>query len=182
MALVVNNTPLDSANNSYASLAESDEYVATRIVDEATRTAWEDLDEDQKATYLVNASRTLDDLAEWIGDKYSRDQGLDWPRVNAYVDGYIVDQITFPPPVVEATIEMAVWSMTNSGAVTVSNNSQYDSIKVGPIAIDFNESAGIASTRHFPDIVAILLQDYGGIHAPEIPSNTMMKQVRLVRA
>lgn len=182
MALVVNNTPLDSANNSYASLAESDEYVATRIVDEATRTAWEDLDEDQKATYLVNASRTIDNLCEWIGDKYSRDQGLDWPRVNAYVDGYVVDQITFPLPVVEATVEMALWSMVNSGAVTVSSNSQYDSIKVGPIAIDFNESAGIASTRHFPDIVAILLQDYGGIHAPEIPSNTMMKQVRLVRA
>lgn len=182
MALVVNNTPLDSANNSYASVAESDEYVATRIVDEATRTAWEDLDEDQKATYLVNASRTIDNLCEWIGDKYSRDQGLDWPRVNAYVDGYIVDQITFPRAVVEATIEMAVWSMTNSGSVAVASNSQYDSIKVGPIAIDFNESSGIASNAYFPDIVAILLREYGGIQAPELPSNMMLKQARLVRS
>jgi hypothetical protein len=182
MALVVNNTPMAPANNSYASLAEADEYVATRISDEQIRTAWDDLDEELKSAYLVNGSRTLDSLCDWIGDKYSRDQGLKWPRVNAYVDGYVIDQITFPRPVIEATIEMAIWSMTNSGDVGVASNSQYDSIKVGPIAIDFNEGAGIASTSYFPDIVAILLRDYGGITAPELPSNAMMKQATLVRA
>lgn len=182
MALVVNSTPLASANNSYASLAEASEYVTTRIVDTVVQTAWEELDDEMKGTYLVNASRTLDNLCEWIGDKYSRDQGLDWPRVNAYVDGYVVDQITFPRPVVEAAIEMAVWSMTNSGSISVGSNSQFDSIKVGPIAIDFNESAGIASSKYFPDIVSMLLKDYGGIAQPELPSNTMMKQVTLVRA
>ena len=182
MTLVVNSTPLASANNSYASLAEANEYVATRVVDTTVRSAWDALDDELKASYLVNASRTLDSLCEWIGDKYSRDQGLKWPRVNAYVDGYVVDSITFPRPVVEAAIEMAVWSMTNSGSVSVSSNSQFDSIKVGPIAIDFNEGAGIASSSYFPDIVSMLLKDYGGITQPELPSNTMMKQATLVRA
>lgn len=182
MALVVNSTPLASANNSYASLAEANEYVLTRIVDADVQSAWDDLDDEIKALYLINASRTLDNLCEWIGDKYSRDQGLDWPRVNAVVDGYVVDSITFPRPVVEAAIEMSVWSMTNSGSTGVANNSQYDSIKVGPITVDFNEAAGIASTSYFPDIVAMLLKDYGGINQPNLPSNTMLKQVTLVRA
>lgn len=182
MALVVNSTPLDAANNSYASLAASDEYVVTRVVDAEIQDTWDSLDTEVKATYLVNASRTLDNLCQWIGDKYSRDQGLKWPRVNAYVDGYVVDQITFPRPVVEATIEMALWLMANSGDVGVASNSQYDSIKVGPIAIDFNEAAGIASTSYFPDIVAMLLKDYGGINQPNLPSNTMLKQATLVRA
>lgn len=182
MALVIDATPLSPSNNSYASLLGSNEYVSTRIADASVRLAWEDLDDELKAAYLVNASRTLDSLCNWIGDKYSRDQGLSWPRVNAYVDGFIVDQITFPRAVVEATIEMAVWSMTNSGSVAVASNSQYDSIKVGPIAIDFNESSGIASNAYFPDIVAILLREYGGIQAPELPSNMMLKQARLVRS
>jgi len=182
MTLVVNSTPLSPANNSYASLADSDEYVSTRVADATVRATWDGLDQELKSAYLVNASRTLDSLCNWIGDKYSRDQGLKWPRVNAYVDGYIVDQITFPRPVVEATIEMAAWSMTNSGDVAVSSNAQFDSIKVGPIAIDFNEGSGIAANAYFPDIVAILLRDYGGIQAPELPSNTMLKQARLVRA
>lgn len=182
MALVVNSTPLDSANNSYASLAEAAEYVLTRVPDEALQASWDDLSEELKSAYLVNASRTLDDLCNWIGDRYSRDQGLKWPRINAYVDGYLVDQITFPRAVVEATIEMAVWSMTISGDVSVSSNAQYDSIKVGPIAIDFNEGAGIPTNSYFPDIVAVLLRDYGGIQAPVLPSNNSLRQAHLVRA
>lgn len=182
MTLVVNSTPMDPANNSYASLADSDEYVSTRVADAAAKSAWSGLDLGLKSAYLVNASRTLDSLCNWIGDKYSRDQGLKWPRVNAYVDGYVVDQTSFPRPVVEATVEMAVWSMANSGDVAVSSNAQFDSIKVGPIAIDFNEGAGIATNAYFPDIVAILLRDYGGIQAPELPSSTMLKQAHLVRA
>lgn len=182
MALVVNSTPLDPANNSYASLAGSDEYVSTRIPDAAVQTSWAALTAELKGAYLVNASRTLDDLCNWIGDKYSRDQGLRWPRVNAYVDGYLLDSTTFPKAVVEATVEMAVWSMTNSGDVSTSSNAQYDSIKVGPIAIDFNEGAGLPANFYFPDIVAMLLRDYGGIQAPELPSGNMLKQAYLVRS
>lgn len=182
MALVVNSTPLSPANNSYASLADAAEYVVTRIIDTTIAATWDDLDDEVKGAHLVNASRSLDSYCQWIGDRYSRDQGLKWPRVNAYVDGYLVDQITFPKPVVEATIEMALWLMTNSGAVGVSSNSQYDSIKVGPIAIDFNEDAGIPTTSYFPDIVSMLLKDYGGILPPDLPSNNMMRQASLVRS
>jgi hypothetical protein len=182
MPLVVNDTPLAASNNSYASIATADEYVATRVPVATTVAAWDALDEDSKALYLVNASRSLDSFCEWIGDRYSRDQGLKWPRINAFVDGYLVDQLTFPQPVVDATIEMALWSMLNSGAVSVTSTSEFDSIKVGPINIDFNEGSGQALEEFFPDAIAILLKDYGGVTQPNLPSSGMMKQARLVRS
>ena len=182
MPLVVNSTPLSPANNSYISVAAADEYVNTRVSAASLVTAWGLLTSDQKGMYLVNASRALDSFCEWIGDRYSRDQGLKWPRVNAYVDGFLVDQITFPVPVMQATVEMALWTMDNSGAVSVTTDTELDSIKVGPIAIDFNEGSGQPLEEFFPDQIAILLKDYGLVSQPNLPSNGMAKQVRLVRS
>lgn len=181
MALVVDSTPISPANNSYVSLAASDEYVATRVPDAAVQAAWEAITDELKGAYLVNASRTLDALCDWIGDKYSADQGLRWPRSNAYVDGFLLSSTTFPEAVMEATVEMAVWSMTNEGEVSTNSNAQYDSIKVGPIAIDFNEGADIPAKSYYPDIVAMLLRDYGGITPPDSASGNVLKQVYLVR-
>lgn len=182
MALVVNSTPLDPACNSYASIAAADEYVSTRVPDSAARTAWAALTVDQKGMYLVNASRAIDSFVDWVGDRYTRDQGLSWPRINAYVDGWLLDNITFPIQVVQATVEMAVWSMSNSGATSVTNNAQFDSIEVGPINIDFNESSGLPSQSYFPDNVAILLKGFGLINNPDVPSSGRMRVATLVRA
>lgn len=180
MPLVVNSTPLSPSNNSYSSVAGANTYVADRV-DSTRAAAWDLLDDSQKGQYLVNASRALDSMCEWIGDRYSRDQGLKWPRVNAFVDGYLVDSITFPLPVVEAAIEMALWYMDNSGGVSTRSNAEFDSIKVGPINIDFNEGSGQQLDEYFPAIVATILKDYGGINNPNVPSTGMIKQARLVR-
>ena len=121
-------------------------------------------------------------MAEWIGDRYSRDQRMDWPRVNAYVDSFLLDQITFPIAVKEATCEMAIWSMKNAGAVSVDQNSQFDSIRVGPISINFNEAVGGSGSTYFPDIVAYLLAEYGTLNDPNVPSSKRIRTVRLIRA
>lgn len=182
MALVVDTSPFSPSCNSYGSLAGMLDYVATRVPNPTTVTAWEDLDTEVQSLYLVNATRALDMYVEWIGDKYSRDQRLDWPRVNAFVDSYLVDQITFPGPIIEATYEMALWMMANSGEVYIDQTSSYDAIKVGPITIDFNQQALGSARQYFPDIVAALLKDYGTIENPDLPGQTRLKQARLQRA
>jgi phage gp36-like protein len=182
MALVIDTTPLSPTCNSYGSLAGIIEYVSTRVPNATTVTAWEDLDTEVQSMYLVNATRAIDMYVEWIGDRYSRDQRLDWPRVNAYVDSYLVDQITFPLPVVEATYEMALWMMANAGEVYVDQSSSYDAIKVGPITIDFNQQALGSAKQYFPDIVAAILRDYGTIENPNLPGQMTLKQARLQRA
>lgn len=181
MALTVVTDPLDPACNSYASLQAADQYASERSL-ASVAAAWEALDDEVKAKYLVNGSRSLDMAVEWIGDRFSRDQRLDWPRSNAEVDGFLLSSTEFPWQVTEATIEMALWLMENNGVTPVQQNAAFDSIKVGPISIDFNESAGIAVNRHFPDVVAYLIKDLGSIADPALPNGRSARTVRLIRA
>lgn len=182
MTITVVTSPFSTGCNSYVSIADMLTYVTDRVANPAVLTAWEALSDELQATYLVNATRSLDMMVEWIGDRYSRDQKLDWPRVNAYVDGFLLDQISFPQRVVEATCEMAIWAMENAGIISVTQNATYDSIKVGPIAIDFNEQVSSASEKYFPDIIAYLLSEYGEIANPNLPNSNRMRVARLQRA
>jgi hypothetical protein len=159
-----------------------EEYVSTRVADTELSAQWLALSEDIQSMYLVNSTRSIDGFSEWIGRKYSRDQGLSWPRYDAVVDGYLVDNITFPARVKEATAEMALWSLQNSGAVSTTNSATYDSIKLGPIVIDYSESAAGSADKYFPDIIAYLLKDLAQLSNPSLPSSKMGKTVRLNRA
>lgn len=181
MPLVVNDQPFSPDCNSYASLAGMADYVATRIPNAITVAAWTALSSDKKSMYLVNATRSIDSYVEWIGDRYSRDQKLDWPRVNAFDDGFLIDQISFPQRVIEATYEMALWMMVNSGEVYVDQSSSYDAIKVGPITIDFNQQVLGSARQYFPDVVAALIRDLGTIQNPELPGQAVLKIARLQR-
>lgn len=182
MALTVDNSPFSATCNSYVSIAEADTYVVDRVHDSALAASWAALNTAAKSKYLVNATRSIEMISEWIGDRYSRDQKLGWPRVNAFVDNYLVDQVTFPEPVKEATIEMAMWSLANSGAVAVSQNSSFDSVRVGPIEIDFNESSGLPAEKYFPEIVAYLLREYGTLTDPQMPGSKSVRVSRLIRS
>lgn len=44
----------------------------------------------------------------FIGDKGTRDQALQWPRVNATIDGYYVDSDAIPQLLIDAQIEIAL--------------------------------------------------------------------------
>lgn len=182
MPLVVDNEPFSPTCNSYASIAGMAEYVSTRVASASVVQAWDNLDLDQQSMFLVNASRLIDSYAEWIGDRYSRDQRLDWPRVNAYVDSFIIDQISFPREVIEATYEMALWMMANSGETYVDQSSSYDAIKVGPITIDFNQQALGSARQYFPDIIPALLKDLGTVRNPDLPGQNTLKLGKLQRA
>jgi len=156
-------------------------YLRDRV-SETVFDLWDALDVEVQRTYMVNATRFLDYAVEWIGDRYSRDQRLDWPRVNAFFDGYYLDPITFPQQVMDAACEMARWMMENDGVISVAQNAAFDSIKVGPIAIDFNENVSGTKDKYFPDVVAYILSGLGTVQPPDIPGSNRLKQVKLQRA
>lgn len=184
MPITVVALPFDTTCNSYVSSEDMETYVTDRVVDASQKATWAGLTDDQKASYLVNATRSLDSLFDWFGYKYSRDQKLKWPRADVYVEGYWVDNTTFPEPVVQATCELALFMAENEGATSVTSGGQFDSLAVGPLKIDFNEAspASLTGTKFFPDILPILLKDYGTVAMPDIPGASTLKQSRLVRA
>lgn len=181
MSITLDSDPLSPTCNTYVDEATMLTYVRDRVADESVQDAWIDLTASEKARYLVNATRLLDGMATWIGDRYSRDQRLAWPRVNAYFDGFYLDVTIVPDAVKEATCEMALWMLSNSGAISASTPYGYDSIKVGSLEINFNEGVAKQAQQYFPEQVAYILEGYGVLNSPNVPGRTITV-ARLIRA
>ncbi|KYC47869.1 MAG: hypothetical protein AMQ22_00197 [Candidatus Methanofastidiosum methylothiophilum] len=64
--------------NSYITLTEADDILAGETV-------WDGLTNDQKTSYILQAAQLLD-AREFVGEKYSTDQALEFPR-NFQVNG-----------------------------------------------------------------------------------------------
>lgn len=182
MPLVVDADPFSLTCNSYIDVAFMDDYVTTRVYDPAVKVAWDALTNDLQATYLVNATRLIDGACEWIGDKYSREQLLKWPRSHAIVDGYLLDVTLIPEKLKEAIAEMVIFTLGNDGLISVREQESLQSVKVGPINVRFNNDTGQPANRYFPDIIAYLLRDLGEISNPNLPGSNSARNVRLQRA
>lgn len=182
MTLSVISTPLDPGQNSYVSLSEMTAYLTDRVFDPTILTTWTALTASQQAAAVVNASRSLDTSAKWIGDQYSRDQKLKWPRTNAWVEGFLIDVVSTPELVKEATCEMAIWIVQNAGAVSVQNQEAFDRIWIGPLKLNMNDADGQPAYQYFPDTVAMILSDLAVMQAPDVPGGNSMRVVHLSRA
>jgi hypothetical protein len=75
---------------------------------------WNALDQPQKDTALVTASQFIDLSFKWIGKRKSIEQGLNWPRVEAYWPNTETLIAGIPLPVKKAAAE-AVWILIEQG-------------------------------------------------------------------
>lgn len=183
MAIVLIATPSDASANTYLTEDEADAYVNEFVLSQTTRDAWTNLDADDKARLLIQATRQLDWYFEWEGLKSLYNQPLDWPRMSVYRDFLdYVDSTTIPWEVQHATGELALWLMTHGDAVPVADTNMYSKIDVGPISIDFNDNAAVPAQRYVPDKVVAILSVFGLYNDPEVPSANKARSIRLVRA
>lgn len=98
--------------NCYVSLAYADEYMKN-----TGRKTWAGLTEDEKKSYLINATSYIDRTYSKLGwkgiKKYHRNQSLCFPRVELYdKDGYEVEGI--PEELKKAVCEASFISTTTS--------------------------------------------------------------------
>lgn len=77
MAITFTTTLGSSSANSYVTVAEADDYFATRWTTEA----WEDLDDSDKERALMAATRQLD-RETFLGYPATSTQRLKWPRLD----------------------------------------------------------------------------------------------------
>ncbi|MBK7822929.1 MAG: hypothetical protein IPJ61_18265 [Tessaracoccus sp.] len=152
MALIVEDGTLVASANSYATVAQADDYLEARARD----SAWASLDDDVKEGYLIQATDYMVQRyhASWKGVRRSAAQALDWPR--AYVDyepvyqstGVVADPVTggfwlpadeVPGRVIHACIELAVRAV--SGALAPDLAAQKKRVQVGPIEVEYAAAA-----------------------------------------
>lgn len=127
MAIVV-------GTNSYASVAEADTYWAER-----GNATWTADTTDNKEIALIKATDYIEQTFVFIGDKATSIQRLSWPRVNAYVDRYLLESTNIPERIKEAAIQLA--ETYRAGAVAlediVTETSSVQKEKVGPIEVQY---------------------------------------------
>jgi hypothetical protein len=176
-------TPSAASANSYISVADADAYVDQFLLVELSRETWLDLDQDDKARLLIQATRQLDWYFEWLGYPTINNQPLAWPRQAVWRTEYeLIDSNSIPKEVEHATVEMALWlSSVNDDIPTVSNN-QFSEIAVGPIRVNFNENAGFPSKNYYPEKVISILRVLGTPKNPDVPGSNQVKSVSLVRS
>lgn len=161
------------SSNSYVTEAEANVYFEGRLSPEKYTSATTDIQ--QRA--LRTATITLDARVDWIGDvkDQTTPQALAWPRV--YDDSIptpediLVLGEAIPKDLKNAQCELALYLLTN-GEPTSSND--LDAIKVGSLAIDFNE---FKSAQLVPDTIWSMISYLGSRFTPK----DQIKSVNMVR-
>jgi hypothetical protein len=161
-------TPGDPAANSYATIAEADDYLLERRLHVADEN-WKRLGNDEKEAALIWATQVLDQY-EFIGTIASTDQALQWPRNQAFTsDGRTVPNDEIPAVVKDAQAEIA-HSLVETDLTATPAGEAYEKVKVGPIEVTLRDQAGTAAALdQVPEDVQNMLKRYlrtYGIHIP----------------
>jgi hypothetical protein len=162
--------PLDAtiggpAANSYATVAEVQSYVDTHFVPAGVASKWAAATTAQREASLIRAAQLLDRHVGWRGDIYSNTQALSWPRAFAFDRyGRQISTTVIPDFLKEFQIETALWVLDQAGVLPQTDNGEFDSIRVGTLEIDFNES-GANRRSLLPESVVAALAPMGQYQA-----------------
>lgn len=133
MALEIEDGSGKTNSVSYASVAELDAYATARGI---TVTAASDA---AKEAVLIVAMDYIESL-NFIGDKYTDAQALQWPRAYATLDNYYIDVDEIPQLLKEAQIENALG--IDAGVNPLANESRNTiKEKVGDIEVTYSKGA-----------------------------------------
>lgn len=174
MSVTLIETPGASNANTYATVAEADDYFAARL---PLATAW--ADQDDQTALLAMATRTIDAafrggkifvaakgsrpaywriLRKWAGLPAVAGQRLAWPRTGLLdQNGATLDSATIPLDLKWATAEMA--GQLGLADRTLDNdaaNQGISSVKAGSVSVSFKDDAGVVP-KPLPDSVVALL-------------------------
>lgn len=151
MAIVVEDGSIVTGANSYVSEAEVTAYATERGI---TLTATESV--------LIYKAMDYFESLDFIGEIYQEDQPLQWPRVQAVIDGYEVDYNEIPNEVKQAQLSIAI--AIDEGYGPLQNvDRQVSREKVDVIEVSY--AAGSTASTFSPTInakVKKLLKAAGG--------------------
>lgn len=156
MATSVLDNNIGSPNfNVYCSLEQADQFAADRLHADA----WESADEETKKRALLQATRLLDAQYVWKGVPVDWEQPRDWPRYNVYdEDNYYIDYRSLPKYLIEATFEMAFSLIKNDRiAIEEPDTIGVESVKLGSLAVKFENEQSISQLKTIPDYITDLL-------------------------
>lgn len=169
MAIVLEDGTGVEGANSYASVADADEYFSDR-----GSTTWSAGTPTTKAEALIRATAAIDAT---YGNRFTgyrsngRDQELQWPRTQAYdQESYLLPSDEVPTEVVKATFEASVRELAEPGSMApdLERGGQVKSLKAGSVAIEYGDNADATTTYTLIDGILsglLVTGDGGGLFA-----------------
>jgi len=73
------------------------------------------LDDEEQEAAIIAGTQYIDITYEWIGDRCSLSQGLNWPRSDAELHGFVIEGV--PAAIKKATCEAAYLYLTEEGGL-----------------------------------------------------------------
>lgn len=123
--------------NSYCTVAEAEVYFEGRLYS----TTWTDASDDDKPIALMWATRVLDEVCDWVGEKSAGSQALRWPRWDAWdKDGYNLAADTIPTFLKNATAELAFQLLAKDRLQTIDDSiGGLKSVTAGSVSVEFDK-------------------------------------------
>jgi len=128
--------------NSYISVEDADDYFAMRVHADG----WSKAPTEEKQKALMDATRRLDRI-QYMGEKNSMTQALEWPRTGAILRDEIIDDDEIPTRILDATCELALAVLTSNINPGVPEGVQ--SFTVGGVSVALS---GPASSTFPPEV------------------------------
>ena len=157
-------TPGSASADSYASLAQALAYHAAR-----GNAAWVEADDTAREPALRRGTAWLEATyrARWPGYRGNgRAQALDWPRYGVTdLDGWVVDPVSVPVEVINATCEAALRELSAPGSLSPDYvaSEQVASTTAGPVSVTFRATGGVGAVLPILTVVdGILSRIIGG--------------------
>jgi hypothetical protein len=108
------------------------------------------------ATELLALAHDYIESLDYIGEKTDEDQADQWPRQEAYVDGYELDENVVPQGMIEAELQTAIAiDQGNSPFATVTPAIKRESVDV--LSVEYQDGV---SNRSFDPMVRLKLRKY----------------------
>lgn len=159
--IVEDGTGLPDAN-SYASVADADNYLSVR----PNYDAWDNFENQEN--YLMWATRLLDQRATFYGYKQVANSALRWPRTGVVDrDGLAVPYDEVPLAIKHAVIEIAMHLFTQNvdPSTPISTSGEIKRVKADVLEVEYFENTARATTNYFPVGINEILRGYGSLNS-----------------
>ncbi len=143
--------------NSYCTLTEANAYHDVHLY----ATTWTDADDDQRIIALIWATRMLDEICDWLGEKVTTTQALRWPRSGVYDrDDIVISSTVIPTWLKNATAELARHLLAKDRLQTIDDATNgLKSADVGSISVEFDKGNQLAM---LPASIQNIIGPYAG--------------------
>ena len=122
--------------NSYIDIADVEKYLPS-----STMTKFNELSLEERIDRIIIASLFIDTSFNWIGRQKTLEQGLCWPRVNAWYQGYKIPDDFIPTQIKKAVIMALELLMEfGLGVFQQSGDAQIKKEKLGPMETEYFEA------------------------------------------